>query len=114
VTNGRRLAGIVLAVVAGVALAWLDTRPGYDDTGVTAVGLAVAAGIAVLVEGSGRILWATALAVAVGIWIPLLEIAPPGSVGSLLALVFTAGGAALGWAILRGVAGSTSGLPRPR
>jgi hypothetical protein len=28
----------VLAVLTGIAIAWIDTRPGWDDTGVT-VGL---------------------------------------------------------------------------
>ena len=34
-----------LMLVAGVAIAWIDTRPNWDDTGVTAGGILVAAGL---------------------------------------------------------------------
>jgi hypothetical protein len=95
---------IVLAVVAGVGLAWLDSQPGYDATGVTAAGLAIAALVAVLIEGSGRVLRVAALAVLVGIWIPIFEIAAPGTYGSLLSFVFSAVGAFIGWVIVRGLA----------
>ncbi len=95
---------IVVAVVAGIALAYLDSQPGYDATGVTAAGLAIAALVAVLIEGSGRFVRVAALAVLVGIWIPIIEIAAPGTYGSLLSFVFSAVGAFIGWVIVRGLA----------
>lgn len=98
------LLSIVVAVVAGLALAFMDSRPGYDDTGVTAAGLAIAALISVLIDGSGKLLRVAALAVLVGIWIPILEIAAPGTYGSLLAFVFSGVGAFVGWVIVRGLA----------
>jgi hypothetical protein len=95
---------VVVAIVAGLGLAFIDSRPGFDDTGVTAVGLAIAGGIAVLIDGSGRLFRAALLAGLVGIWIPLLEIAPPGNTGPLLALVFSGAGAAVGALIVRAIA----------
>jgi hypothetical protein len=92
-----------------VGLASLDSRPGYDDTGVTAVGLAISALIAVLIDGSGRLLRVAALAVLVAIWIPIVEIPAPGNPGSLLAFVFSAVGAFVGWVIVRGLARPAGG-----
>jgi hypothetical protein len=93
---------LVVAVVAGIAIAYVDSRPGWDSNGITAGLLAIAALIAVLVEGSGRAVRVAAIAVLVGIWIPIFEIAAPGS--KLLAFVFSAVGAFVGWVIVRGVA----------
>ena len=97
------LLSIAIAVVAGLGIAFLDSRPGYDDTGVTAAALAIAAAIAVLIEGSGRVVRVAALAVLVGIWIPIAEMTAPGTNGSLLALVFSTVGAFIGWVIVRGL-----------
>ena len=94
---------LVVAVVAGIGLAVLDNQPGFDDTGITAAGLAIAALVAVLIEGSGRIVRAAALAVLTGIWIPILEIAAPGRYGSLLAFVFSGVGTFIGWVVVRGL-----------
>lgn len=98
------LLSIVVAVLAGIGLAILDSQPGYDDTGVTAAGLALAALVAVLIDGSGRLLRVAAIAVLVGIWIPILEIAEPASYGPLLSFVFSTVGAFVGWVIVRGLA----------
>ena len=103
---------IVVAVVAGLGIAWLDSQPGWDDTGVTAAGLALAALIAVLIEGSGRPLRAAAIAVLVGIWIPIFEIAAPGTYGTLLSFVFSAVGAFIGWVIVRGLSRPREGSAR--
>jgi hypothetical protein len=97
------LLSIVIAIVAGIAIAYVDSRPGWDDTGITAAALAIAALIAVLIEGSGRPVRAAAIAVLVGIWVPILEIAAPGSNGPLLAFVFSGVGAFIGWVIVRGL-----------
>jgi hypothetical protein len=98
------VAAIVVAIVAGLGLAFLDSQPGYDDTGVTAFGLAISALVAVLIDGSGRLLRVAALAVLTGIWIPVIEIAAPGTYGSLLSFVFSTVGAFIGWVIVRGLA----------
>lgn len=92
-----------VATVSGLLLAVLDSQPRFDDTGITAIGLAFAAFIAVLIDGSGRPLRVATVSVLVGIWIPLVEIAPPGTFGPVLALVFAAAGAATGLVALRAI-----------
>lgn len=99
----RALVAIGLALAAGLALGFIDSRPGYDATGITAVGLAIAAFAAVIVDGSGRPLRVAMLAVLAGIWIPIIEVAPPGTYGPFAALVFAAAGAIVGMLLLRGV-----------
>jgi hypothetical protein len=100
---------IVVAVGAGLGIAFLDSQPGYDSTGITAVGLALSTLIAVLIEGSGQALRAAALAVLVGIWVPIFEISSPGSYGSLLSFVFSTVGAFIGWVIVRGLVQASRG-----
>src|SRR4051794_30158392 len=80
----RRFVALLVAAIAGLALAWIDTRPGFDDTGVL-VGLIVAASmIGVLIEGSGSIWRAGVIGLLVGGPTPLVEV---GSGGQLAALV---------------------------
>jgi di/tricarboxylate transporter len=97
----RAILAAIMAIVAGLLIAVLDSQPGFDDTGVTAAGLAIAGFAAVVIDGSGRPLRVAMLAVMVGIWIPLVEIAPAGTFAPLLALAFAATGAALGMVALR-------------
>lgn len=109
----RALAAIALAIVAGLGLLILDSGPDFDDTAIIAIGLAVAAFVVVLIDGSGRVLRVATLAVLVGIWIPVLEIAPVGTYGPLLALAFAAAGAIAGMLVLRSVWPSRDEPPRP-
>jgi hypothetical protein len=91
-----RLVG-VLALAAGGVIAWVDTRPGWDDTGVTAGALLIVAGAAAL----AGLRWWIAAALVMG---PVL-LAEIGSVGWGLALAPTiAVAGALGGALLRRVA----------
>jgi hypothetical protein len=101
----RPVVSIVVSVGCGIGIALFDSRPGYDDTGITAGLLAIAALIAVVIEGSGRVVRVVAIAVLVGIWIPILEVAAPGTYGPLLAFVFSAVGAFIGWVVVRGFVG---------
>lgn len=109
----RALAAIALAIVAGLGLLILDSGPDFDDTAIIAIGLAVAAFVVVLIDGSGRVLRVATLAVLVGIWIPVLEIAPVGTYGPLLALAFAAAGAIAGMLVLRSVWPSRDETPVP-
>ena len=87
----------ILALAAGLAIGLLDSRPGWDDTGITAILLAVAAGLLAAASGRRPWLWA----ILVGIWVPLLEIPAGGSVASLLALAIAAFGAVVGHGLAR-------------
>ena len=80
------------AVAVGLALGYIDSRPGWDDTGVMAFALLVAA--FVLGALAPRRPWAIAL--AVGIWIPLFGIIGGRNYGAALALAFALAGAYAG------------------
>ena len=95
--SSRLIAGLAIAIVAGIAIGYVDSRPGWDDTGVTAVSLLLSGGVAAFV--AGRLPWL--VAVAAGIWVPLFERSSLASGGPLAALVFAGIGATIGWLIGR-------------
>jgi hypothetical protein len=96
--HARFAIALAVSVVAGIAIGWMDSRPGYDDTGVTAVALVFAASVASFTAARRPWLWA----ITTGIWVPLLELpAPTSTDGPLLALAFASGGAAIGWLAVR-------------
>jgi len=92
-----RAVPIALALVLGLAIAFADSSPGWDSTGVTAGALLLAAGATAYLGRRRPWLWA----LLVGLPTPVIEIAAGGSIGSLLALVFAGIGAAIGWALAR-------------
>ncbi|HUJ70885.1 MAG TPA: hypothetical protein VLZ30_01485 [Verrucomicrobiae bacterium] len=83
---------LIAAPVIGLAITWVDTRPSWDDAGITA-GLVVAA---TLILGAllPRQAWLSAL--AVGVWIPLVGVIRHGEYGTGLTLVFAFAGAYAG------------------
>lgn len=101
--RNRERIGIGLGVILGLLLAVIDSRPGFDATGITAVLLIAAAFASVLVAGpalalAGSPILATAAWTAlVGLWIVIVE----RSTGSILALVFAAIGAGAAVLFLR-------------
>ena len=83
---------VCAALLSGLALAWIDTRPGWDDTGMI-VGLVL----------SLSFVWGTlyrghfwVIGLAVGLWIPLANIILTGSFASAVALAVSALGAFTG------------------
>jgi hypothetical protein len=95
------------ALVAGLVLMFMDMRPAFDDTGITVVGLLAASFAAVVIDGSADLRRALALALLVGVWIPIVEIALPGTFGPVIALVIAAAGALAGLVVARAFAGTT-------
>lgn len=90
-----------IAMIAGAVIAWVDTRPTWDDTGVTAAVLLIAAGVASFL---GLRWWLAALLLAA----PLLIVeSRAGGWGLLLVASISAAGAIVG-RLLRGVARSGS------
>jgi hypothetical protein len=89
----RDVAGAAV-LLAGLGLAWMDSRPRWDDAGITVLGvlIASAAGTAARVPA-----WLAPVLVAGPI--VLAEIG--WGTGVLLALPFAAVGALVGWAIQR-------------
>jgi hypothetical protein len=106
----RDLALIALATASGVVVAWIDSRPGWDDTGITAALLVLAAAAVTAVSGRRPWLWA----LLVGAWTPAVEITAGGSAASLIAIGFAAVGAMGGWLLARSAAGVQHGGTRSR
>jgi len=109
-TGRRGIAELALgaaAVIAGLGIAALDTRPSWDDTGITVGLLLGAAAAAAAASGRRPWLWAT----LVGAPLPIVEIAGGGATASLLALVFAAAGASIGWLARRGIERSVDTRP---
>ena len=88
----ERLALLVVAIAVGLAIAWVDSRPTWNDSGITAGALLFSA--ALIGAVSPRSPWQWAL--AVGLWIPLRGILGKGDFSMLLVLLFTFAGAYLG------------------
>jgi uncharacterized membrane protein len=62
-----QIAPLLLAIALGLAIAWVDSRPHWDDTGITAGCLFLAA--ALMGFAGPRSPWRWGL--GVGLWIPL-------------------------------------------
>jgi len=90
----------LLAIIAaglGLAIALLDARPTWDDTGITAGVLLITAFIVSALAGRRPWLWA----LLVGTWVPALTIVNRGDAAAFLALAFAAAGAYAGFAASR-------------
>lgn len=83
---------LVVATAAGLAIAWVDSRPTWDDTGVTTLLLVVTAAIVAAASGHRPWLWG----LLIGIWVPLVEIPAGGPQAALLAVGFALIGAFFG------------------
>lgn len=95
--SARTTVLVVIGLAAGIAIALVDSSPGWDSTGITAGLLVIAAAVTAGIARHRPWLWA----LLVGLPTPIVEIARFGSVGSLLALAFAAVGAAIGWSVAR-------------
>ena len=95
----RSLGLAALALGFGLAVGWIDSRPSWDDTGITAGLLVLAAAVVAAIDGRRAWLWT----VLVGAPLPLLEVPATGSAASLVALVFAAVGSSLGILVRRAV-----------
>ena len=80
------------AFAIGLAIGWNDSRPTWDDTGVTAGLLVMAAAVFGVVNPARWWLWG----LLVGVGTPLFEIAGETGTASLAAFVFSGVGAAGG------------------
>src|SRR3954449_7009422 len=83
---------ILAALILGALIAWVDSRPTWDDTGITAgVLLLISAGF-----GAARPRFAWLWALALGAWIPIVNIVISHNLGAILALAIALIGAYLG------------------
>jgi hypothetical protein len=84
-----------IAICLGLLIAYVDSRPNWDDTGITAGAILVTSGVFGLLAPSRPWLWA----LAVGAWVPAYAIASARNFASLLALVFAFAGAYAGMGV---------------
>jgi hypothetical protein len=75
----REMGVLALALGLGLFIAWMDSRPHWDDTGITAASLLLSAGLTGFL--ARRRPWL--LGLAVGLWVPLTVIAQHPSIASL-------------------------------
>jgi hypothetical protein len=83
---------LIVAVVIGLFIAWVDTRPHWDDSGITVAMVFFSS--ACLGSIIPRHVWL--LAIALGVWIPLFNITQSNNYGSILALIVAFAGAYAG------------------
>lgn len=90
------------ALAAGLVLAWIDTRPSFDDTGVL-VALLIIAGVGVaILDGAPSTGVAWLLGLLVGGPTPIVEVLNGGQAASLVALVFALAATLITSFVLRG------------
>ncbi len=90
---------LAVGIVLGLLLAYIDSRPTWDDSGILAGGLVVSAGLLTLL--GFRRPWLAAL--AAGLWMPLYDIYRSHDFTMLIVLIFPLLGAYAGWAARLGI-----------
>ncbi len=85
----------ILALLAGLLIAYIDSRPTWDDTGITVLSLLLSSGLLSLL--GFRRPWL--LALAVGLWLPLWYIYSAHRFDMLITLIFPLVGAYAGWGV---------------
>ena len=83
----RVVLGVVVGAAAGLAIGWVDSGAGWNDTGVTAGTIVVVAGGVAYWQVRWPWLWA----IVVGGCVLAVELARTGNAGSIAALAFTLG-----------------------
>ena len=107
--RNRTLHWILLgvAILLGLAIAWVDSRPHWDDTGITAGSLLLSAGLLGLIGPRRPWLWA----LGIGLWVPLYLFVDKPTLGSALGgcviLAIPMAGAYAGMAVRRAIAAAS-------
>jgi hypothetical protein len=83
---------VLITLTAGLGIAFIDSQPGQDDTGITAGMMVIITCLAGYFYGKKLWLWA----LLAGIWIPLLSIIKSGNFDMLLVLIFPFAGSYAG------------------
>ena len=74
---------LVVALSLGLVITWVDSRPTWDDAGITAAAILLVTAVMGVAMPERAWLWA----LVVGGWIPVVGIVWQGNYGSVLALV---------------------------
>jgi hypothetical protein len=78
----------IFSTACGMAIAWIDALPNWDDTGITAGMLFLSSALAGFITAEKLWLWA----LLTGIWIPVAAITRNGDALMLLVLIISFGG----------------------
>lgn len=104
--NGMQRVFLIVAILTGLFIAYVDSRPTWDDTGITAGTMLLSSGLLTLL--GYRRPWLIAL--AIGLWTPVYEtflsrnFSLPGVIlFPLLVLLIPLVGAYAGWAVRLGI-----------
>ncbi len=89
----------LLAVVCGAVFTYVDSRPNWDDTGITAIAILLTCGVFAFASPHRWWIWA----IAIGMWIPLVGIVRTQNIAAILALVVALIGAFLGMLLRNGM-----------
>lgn len=82
----------LIGLSLGLLICWIDARPNWDDTGISAGLIFLATGFLGLAMPKHAWIWA----LSVGIWIPFWNIILHNNYGSILALVIAFIGSYIG------------------
>lgn len=93
---------ILLSIFFGIGISWIDSRPNWDDTGITVLMVLIAAFACGFIANQKP--WLFALLVS--IWIPVAGVLMTQNFGSLLAIVPGFIGAYAGYGFKRMIAKS--------
>lgn len=91
-TNSKFIVLLIITVILGVLIAWVDSRPNWDNTGITAGMIIIVSGVISFFYPSRPIIWA----LAVSGWIPIYGIIKSADFSMLLVLLFGFIGAFIG------------------
>ena len=90
---------LVAAVVFGLLVTYIDSRPTWDDTGITVLVLLIGSGIIGLLAQKRP--WIFAL--AIGLWLPLWYILTRHDLSMFIVLAFPFIGVYAGWLLRLGL-----------
>ena len=100
---------VAAALVAGLTIAFIDSRPTWDDTAITVGALFTVSAAIAAFAGRRPWLWGS----LVGVWIPIFEIRPGLPAAPLAALAFSVIGSFLGWVVGRFLRGPAAVVGPP-
>lgn len=86
---------LILSVLTGLFLLWMDSGPGWDDTGITTGLIVITSALFGFLQPERPWIWA----LTVSIWIPLYAVFVAGDYMIFLVTLFGFAGAYLGAAV---------------
>ncbi len=104
-SSRRHIITSILVLGAGAFIAWMDTRPGWDDAAISAGAVML---VAALGAAAGLRIWTSALLSA----LPVVALEVAGGLGVLLAVPFALGGSLAGSLIHESLV-KEKGPPKP-